>query len=57
MRRGRIPSELLMCSEGVCSILLLLVARCLETIIIYKYIKKKDKKSTGKFVPKVFRKL
>ena len=33
MRRGSISSELLMCGEGVCRILLLfLVARCLETI-------------------------
>ena len=33
VRRGSISSELLMCGEGVCSILLLpLVARCLETI-------------------------
>ena len=33
VRRGSISSELLMCGGGVCSILLLLlVARCLETI-------------------------
>ena len=33
VRRGSLSSELLMCGEGVCSILLLpLVARCLETI-------------------------
>ena len=33
VRRGSISSELLVCSGGVCSILLLpLVARCLETI-------------------------
>ena len=33
VRRGSFSSELLVCSGGVCSILLLpLVARCLETI-------------------------
>ena len=33
VRQGIISSELLMCSGGVCSILLMfLVARCLETI-------------------------
>ena len=33
VKRKSISSELLMCGEGVCSILLLpLVARCLETI-------------------------
>ena len=33
MRRGRLPSELLLCGGGVLSILLLpLVARCIETI-------------------------
>ena len=33
MRRGSITSELIMCGDGVHSILLLLfVARCLETI-------------------------
>ena len=38
MRRGSISSELLMCGEGVRSILLLsLVARCLETIDVCKW--------------------
>ena len=33
VRRGSLPSELLTCGGGVCTILLLpLVARCLETI-------------------------
>ena len=35
VRRGRISSQMLMCGEGVRSILLLpLVARCLETIYV-----------------------
>ena len=35
VRRGSIASELLMCSGGVLSILLLpLVARCIETIYV-----------------------
>ena len=34
--RGSLSSELLMCGGGVCSILvLLLVARCLDTIDVY----------------------
>ena len=36
VRGGSISSELLMCGEGVRSILLMpLVARCLETIYVY----------------------
>ena len=38
VRRGTISSELLMCGGGVCSILLLLlVARCMETIDMYLF--------------------
>ena len=38
VKRGSLSSELLVCGEGVRSILLLpLVARCLETIYIYMY--------------------
>ena len=36
VRRGSISSQLLMCGGGMCSILLFpLVARCLETIVVY----------------------
>ena len=36
VRRGSISSEMLMCGEGVCSSLLLfLVARCLETVYVF----------------------
>ena len=38
VRWGSISSERIMCGEGVCSILLLLlVARCIETKYVYIY--------------------